>query len=94
MIEKQAQEQKAKATTTAVMKATSPSAVALPFSQSSAFAAPVASPPATPAPVQRLPTSTYLTVTLVSDERAVDGEAAALFLTTFKSLMETPNAMQ
>lgn len=68
---------------------------ALPFSRSAAFASPApAAATATPAPVLRLPTSTFLTVTLVSDERAVDGETAAQFLAAFKTFMENPLAMQ
>jgi hypothetical protein len=91
--EKATKEAATKATQAAMTKAASPAQSSLPFSQSAAFASPAPPAPTTTTVVRRLPTSTYLTVTLVSDERAVDGEAAALFLTTFKQLMENPNAM-
>jgi hypothetical protein len=67
----------------------------LPFVHSSAFAAPAPAAPAAPAkPVLRLPTSTFMSVTLVSDERAVDGETAAQWLAAFKGFMENPASMQ
>ena len=88
----------AAAAATANKAATSTAAPALPFSRSSAFASPAPAPAAASAPaapvVVRLPTSTYLSVTLVSDERAVDGETAANFLAAFKSFMENPLTMQ
>jgi len=94
-----AMQAKAAATAAAAAAAPAPAAAAaanaLPFSRSAAFASPApAAAAATPAPVLRLPTSTFLTVTLVSDERAVDGETAAQFLAAFKAFMENPLAMQ
>lgn len=76
-------------------KAASVAANSLPFAKSAAFAtsSTVGSTSSNPSPVLRLPTSTFMTVTLVSDERAVDGEAASQFLTTFKTLLEQPNTM-
>lgn len=67
---------------------------ALPFARSGAFATPAPAASAAAPTVLRLPTSTYLTVTLVSDERAVDGETAANFLAAFKAFMENPQSMQ
>jgi len=93
-----AMQAKAAATAAAAAAAPAPAAAAaanaLPFSRSAAFASPAPAAAATPAPVLRLPTSTFLTVTLVSDERAVDGETAAQFLAAFKAFMENPLAMQ
>jgi hypothetical protein len=73
------------------------SSTSLPFVHSSAFPTAAAAPaaPAAPAkPVLRLPTSTFMSVTLVSDERAVDGETAAQWLAAFKGFMENPASMQ
>lgn len=87
-------EEEAKQAQASAAKSASSASGSLPFSRSSAFSTPAPPAAATAPVIRKLPTSTYLTVTLVSDERAVDGEAAATFLSTFKQLMENPNAMQ
>ncbi len=41
----------------------------------------------------RVPVTTTMTVTLVSDERAVDGDTAGRFLQQFKTMMENPHML-
>jgi len=75
----------------AFSSSTSASSTAATASSSSSSSS---SSPPTPSTAVRVPFSTYMSVTLVSDERAVDGSTASRFLTALKSLMEQPQLMQ
>jgi hypothetical protein len=89
----QQQQEKDKQQADKVVQIQNENAKTLPFAHSTAFNTALTSstPSSTPSSsLPSLPTSTFLTVTLISDERAVDGYMSAEFLTTLKTLMEQP----